>query len=185
MNNFLSWYDPRNWHWVIGSDGSRAWSTASSSYVAEYPSDAVTRIASEAELRDVLRPYGIRGPGADAVDVTAERDRRLMVFPYAGKLFNFVDGKGSDLNVAGAGTMALAAIVAGAQAGDLRWAYQDRDFTWIAADNTLILMDAFQALAFAKAAGVWKERHIFAARTLKDASPIPGDYTSDNYWPTA
>lgn len=121
-------------------------------------------------------------PGLSSWHVNAERDRRLLTVPYGGKLYDFVDGKGSDLNVAGAGTMALAAIIAGAQAGDLRWANPDRDFRWLAADNSSTTMDAFQCLAFAKAAGVWKERHIFAARALKDMSPIPSDYTADSYW---
>lgn len=60
-------YTPHDWHWIVGGDPSRAWSSASGCYVTEYPSDRVTRIASEAELNDVLRPYGLALP-APSID---------------------------------------------------------------------------------------------------------------------
>lgn len=115
--------------------------------------------------------------------VTDERNRRLKTVTYNGVVFDFCDGKGSDVNIAGAGTMALSAILAGAQSGDLRWFAPDRDFVWIAADNTLVPMDAQTTLAFAKHAGTWKESLIRAARVLKDQNPIPLDYQSNAYWP--
>lgn len=114
--------------------------------------------------------------------VNAERDRRLKMFTFGGKSFDFCDGKGSDINIAGAGTLALAAIIQGAQAGDLRWAGADADFTWIAADNTSVSMDALTCLNFAKAAADWKARHIRAARVIKNMSPVPADYASDSRW---
>ena len=46
---------------------SRAWSSASGCYVSDYPFDRVKRIASEAELNDVLRPYGLALP-APSID---------------------------------------------------------------------------------------------------------------------
>jgi hypothetical protein len=114
--------------------------------------------------------------------VNAERDRRLKSFPFSGKTFDFCDGKGSDINIAGAGTLALAAIMAGAQPGNLRWADPANDFSWVAADNSTVTMDAHTTLNFAKAAADWKARHIRRARVLKDASPIPANYADDAQW---
>lgn len=37
--------------------------------------------------------------------------------------------------------------------------------------------------AFGQAAVAHKQAHIFAARALKDAVPIPVDYEDDGYWP--
>lgn len=52
-------YNPLNWFWIVSGDESRAWSSAAGAYVAEYPTDRLTRIASEPELNEVLRPYGL------------------------------------------------------------------------------------------------------------------------------
>ena len=113
--------------------------------------------------------------------VDAERDRRLARFPFGGRVYDF--GSESQTNIAGAGTMALAAIISGKAAGDLRWADPDRDFGWIATDNTLTLMDAQTTLAFATSAGNWKSAHIMIGRALKDATPIPADFANDANWP--
>lgn len=120
----------------------------------------------------------------ESEQVNAERDRRLRTFPFGGQRYNFVDGKGSDVNVAGAGTLALAAIMAGAQPGDLRWASADYDFTWTTAGNAIVPMDAQTTLNFAKAAADWKALHIYAARSIKDLTPIPDDYADDGRWPS-
>lgn len=114
-------------------------------------------------------------------DVNAERDRRLQTLSFNGKQFDF--GAESITNINGAGTLALGAIVIGAEPGDLRWANPDQDFAWIAADNSSMTMDAQTCFDFAKAAAGWKAAHIHAARALKDMKTIPEDYTSDAYWP--
>lgn len=121
-------------------------------------------------------------PPITAENVNAERDRRLASFPFGGNMFDFCDDRGSDINIAGAGTLALAAIITGAQAGDLRWANAGSDFSWVAADNSSVMMDAQTCLNFAKAAADWKAKHIRKARELKDMSPIPADYASDSRW---
>lgn len=115
--------------------------------------------------------------------VNAERDRRLRTFWFGGVEYDF--GGTSSVDVAGAGTLALAAIMMGAGPGNLRWADPDVDFKWIAADNSQHTMDAPTTLAFAKAAASWRAGHIYAARALKDTDPIPANYTDDAYWPTA
>lgn len=55
-------FDPRAWFWVVGGDETRAWSSAAGAYVQDWPEDSFTRTASEADLSDVLRPYGLQGP---------------------------------------------------------------------------------------------------------------------------
>lgn len=55
-------YDVHNWFWIVGEDETRAWSSAGGEYVTEYPSDRTTRIGTEDELADVLRPYGLPLP---------------------------------------------------------------------------------------------------------------------------
>ena len=114
--------------------------------------------------------------------VDAERDRRIhggMIF--ATKLFQtrLEDQK----RIAGAGTLALAAIVQGAQVGDLRWHGGGSDFEWIAADNSVLAMDAQTVFAFGQKAATWERDHIFAARTLKSMEVIPADFQDGSYWP--
>lgn len=58
-------YTPHDWHWIVGGNESRYWSSAARAYVREVPKGAgFTRILSEAELDDVLEPYGLLGPTA-------------------------------------------------------------------------------------------------------------------------
>lgn len=128
-----------------------------------------------------IAPYEAPPAGADAVN--QERDRRIAVFPFGGRLYQ-LDGE-SQVNVAGAGTLALAAIIEGAQVGNLRWSDADEDFVWLAADNTATAMDAQTMFAFAQAAAAWKREHIYAARVIKSLTPIPADYADNSRWPTA
>ena len=124
----------------------------------------------------------LRARTQDAID--AERDRRID----AGLTFNGVrfQTRAADReNVAGASQLATLAIMAGAQPGDLRWHGGAADFAWIAEDNSIVTMDAQMVIDFGKAVAAHKSAHIFAARALKDADPIPADYTADSYWPEA
>jgi len=116
-------------------------------------------------------------------DVNRERDRRTHAgFTFNGKLYQF--DPDSKARVTGAATLAKFAVVAGKQAGDLRWMNPNADFSWIAADNSLNTMDAPTASAFGDAAAVHEQRHIFAARALKAMDPIPADYATNNaFWP--
>jgi len=117
-----------------------------------------------------------------SAQVDAERDRRMRLFPYGGKTYDFDEG--GQTNISGAGTLAFAAIINGAQSGNLRWADANKDFAWIAHDNSQVTMDAQTTWDFATKAAMWKSGHLFAGRALKDTSPIPVDYASDSYWPT-
>lgn len=120
------------------------------------------------------------GPTPQMVD--AERDRRIAAgFSFAGKLYQ---SRPEDReNISGAALAALAAQIGGAQPGHRRWHGGDSDFVWIAADNSLTPMDAQTMFAFGQAAMAHKQAHIFAARALKDADPIPADFAEDSHWP--
>ena len=121
-------------------------------------------------------------PPPSADDVDQERDRRIE----AGMTFNGVryQTRAQDReNVAGASIMALAAMVNGAQPGDLRWHGGASDFVWIAEDNSLNTMDAQTFFAFGQAMAAHKSALIFAARALKDMAEIPADYADDKHWP--
>lgn len=112
--------------------------------------------------------------------VNTERDRRMQTITHNGRVYNF--GPESQVNIAAMCTLAASAVAAGSQPGDLRWMSPTYDFSWIAADNSLVQMDAHQMLAFGAAAAQYKSGLIFKARALKDSSPIPTDYTHDRHW---
>lgn len=138
--------------------------------------------ADRVEGNQVIRGWSISTRAPISADVTNERNRRLRTFSFGGKVYQFDDE--SQLNIAGAGTLALAAIINGAQPGNLRWADGSKDFAWLAADNTSVTMDAQTTFAFAQAAARWKADHIHAARAIKDLSPIPEDYAANARWPS-
>lgn len=119
-------------------------------------------------------------PVAFLVDI--ERDRRIS----AGAEFNGVrfQTRPTDReNVQGAYSLALAAVLNGAQPGDLYWHGEETPFVWIAEDNSLVPMDAQTCLAFGQAIATHKSALIFAAREIKDMAPIPADFRDDKYWP--
>lgn len=114
--------------------------------------------------------------------ISQERNRRLLAnFGFMGYSFDF--DPDSVANITGAGSSAGIAMAMGAGAGNLRWASEETDFTWLSKDNVAVPMDAQTCFAFSQAAMLHKQQHIFAARALKDADPIPGNWWSDEYWP--
>jgi len=121
-------------------------------------------------------------PQPTAQDVNAERDRRVRSgFIFGGKLFDF--DMRSKTNISGAAQMAFMAIVAGKQAGDLRWNGGSQDFSWIAKDNSMLPMDAQTVVAFGQTAAAHEQAHVFAARELKNMEPVPEDFRDDKWWP--
>lgn len=141
------------------------------------PADLVpmTEAEVEAHLNPPLAP-----PSSE--DVNAERDDRINAgFEFGGARFQ---SRAEDReNINGKALLAFMAISEGAKSGDLRWADPDRDFVWIAEDNSLVPMDAPTVVAFGKAAAASKEAHIFAGLVLKQMNPIPADYADDKWWP--
>lgn len=118
---------------------------------------------------------------ADQVD--AERDRRVELgFEFQGKHYQTREA-GDRENILGAMNNALAAIMNGAKAGELRWADVAKDFFWIAADNSRVPMDAQTALALGQAATARKSALVQAGSDLKAMAPIPQDFAADKWWP--
>ncbi len=134
--------------------------------------------ATAAQLDQIVKP--LRRDQAQQL-VNFERDRRMATFEFSGVVYDF-DSESRD-NISGAFALALAAVSAGAQPGDLRWADPDEDFTWIAADNSFVSMDAQTMMAFGQAAGLYKGDLIRTARKIKDLDPVPDDYADDTRWP--
>jgi hypothetical protein len=128
----------------------------------------------ELELADKPRPI--------SAEVNAERDRRIATgFVFSGK--SYAMDNESKARIIGAATLAGFAVASGKQAGDYRWANADTDFVWIADDNSLTLMDAPTCFAFGQAAAAWESSCIFAARAIKETSPVPYNYTDNSLWP--
>jgi hypothetical protein len=124
----------------------------------------------------------VKVPTAD--EVNAERDKRIATgFQFAGK--SYAMDNESKARIIGAATLAGFAIAAGAQTGNYRWHGGSSDFVWIADDNSLTRMDAQTCFAFGQAAAAWETKLIFAARVIKQSSPVPGDYTNDTLWPVS
>jgi hypothetical protein len=115
-------------------------------------------------------------------EVDRERDRRISILRFDG--VDFQCDVGSQQRITAAGLTAKLAVLAGTQAGNLRWMSPDADFGWIAADNTVATMDALHMAVFSDAATAWVVRHALAARALKDTNPIPSDFASAKYWPS-
>jgi hypothetical protein len=101
--------------------------------------------------------------------VNAERDLRIRSpFTFDGMTFDY-DAE-SQKRITGAASLAgFAMTLGGKLPGDLLWHGGETPFTWIAADNSLVQMDAATTFAFGQAAAAWESAHIFAARALKDA----------------
>lgn len=114
--------------------------------------------------------------------ITKERDRRIA----AGVLFNGVvfQSRSTDReNIAGAAQLALMATLRGeGQEGDLYWHGGEQPFAWIAADNSLVQMDAPTVIAFANTAAALKQTYTMIARGIKDMDPPPADHTDDALW---
>lgn len=144
-----------------------------------WPEGELTAIGVTREAEPVVEPVPYV---PTAADVDAERDRRTDDgFAFGGARYQ---SRPADReNLAGASTAALAAIVAGSEPGNLRWHGGDSDFGWIAEDNTVVTMDAQTVFALGQAAMAHKSALIFAARAIKNLSPIPADFADDGRWP--
>lgn len=131
----------------------------------------------------MLTEWFMEKPSPTKEEVNVERDRRIETsFPFMGKQIQFRPGDRENIN--GASSLAIIAIMNGAQRGDTKWHGGKEDFVWITADNSLLTLDAFQTIEMGKAAAEWKSKNIFAARELKNQSPIPEDFADDKYWPS-
>lgn len=115
-------------------------------------------------------------------EIRSERDRRLgLDFEFNGAMFQ--RDKESIARISGAGTLALAAMMQGAQPGDLNWHGRDTPFAWITATNGLMTMDAQTCFAFGQKAAAVETEIIFAAKALREMKELPEDVKDDQWWP--
>lgn len=141
-----------------------------------------TVAGSRAVLKIPAEEITARAEAAAAL-VDAERDRRIAAgFVYQGAAFQ---SRPEDfVNLGGASTAAVAAVLNGAQPGDLRWA-GPADFAWIAADNRLIPLDAPGMIALGSAAMAHRSGLIFRGGAIKArirGGEAVGDVTADALW---
>ena len=153
MRNRL--FTPENWFWIVAGDTSRAWSSAQQAYVLEYPDDAVTRIASEVELADVLRPYGLRGPLITADDVRAEAQRRIVLLVGATDITSCL----------------IKQLNANMRANELNDIRHDRELTEQEQTEAIYLRDLAEKIKSIRASS-----NAFP-------NPIPADYRDNKFWP--
>lgn len=187
----LSWTDP-----ALGVQGCAWWPEEDQSpALGEFERYGDETLTVDAERRVVVVTRAVvpwtadeiaaeqaRRRAEQAAAVDAERDRRIDAgMTFGGVLYQ--TRAGDRENIAGKAMEAFMAITAGVKSGDLRWSSPDRDFAWIAHDNSLVPMDAQTVVDFGKAASAHKETHVFAGRQLKDMQPIPADYADDRWWP--
>lgn len=121
-------------------------------------------------------------PAPTINDVNAERDRRTSAgFMFGAKRYDF--DMRAKTNIMGAAQMASNSILLLAKLPtDIFWHGGAQPFAWIAADNTLTVMDAQTAIAFGNAAAAHESSQTFAARKIKNMPTVPTDYANDTYW---
>lgn len=133
----------------------------------------MSAVEIEAHLNPIRRPR--------PVDVDVERDRRIEDgIEFEGYLFQ---SRSSDRsNIIETAQLAFMAMANGISPGDLRWSDPERDFVWIALDNSRVPMDAPTVVSLAKVVVERNQSLIYAGRRLKDMEVIPSDYTDDKWW---
>lgn len=152
--------------------------------VEEFPCDfysvASQRVKPQEEIDAIA--YADRSLLCPGVDT--ERDRRLEVgFMFQGNVYQ---ARPKDLtNFTALGADARFAMMAGAQAGNYRWADPSQDFGWITADNTIVPMDAPTMVELSTAAKLFVTSHTFTCRAIKDQilAGMELDITDNSLWP--
>lgn len=94
-------YDPSDWYWIVRNDESRFYSSKSGTFVTATDKGYVaflaagnspTRIASEAELGEVLAPFALRPTAATVLDAYKDsQSRELTMKTIAKVLFNLAN----------------------------------------------------------------------------------------------
>lgn len=154
-------FNPLAWHWIVGGDDTRAWSSASGAYVETWPADAVTRIADEERLDLVLRRYGLPSPVITADDVRAEASRRMQAL---------VGARDADH---------LAVIINNNNREAIQ--LQEKRLEFLVGDGPELTADQTARVLALKAFDQALEA-IRSASNALEPDP-PADYTDDKHWP--
>lgn len=100
--------------------------------------------------------------------VTAKRNELIAGgYEFQGTRFQTRD-ESDRANIQAMGQAAMLALMAGSQPGDLRWAFPDKDFAFIAEDNSVVPMDAATMRSFYLRGASLKDDLTKHARALKD-----------------
>lgn len=117
-----------------------------------------------------------------SADVDAERDRRMRgIFLFNGRHYDC--DPTSLQRITGAAALAGFFLAGGGSPTDVYWHGGTEPFAWIAHDNQIEVMDAQTVFAFGRAAAENETLHIFAARALKNMTPIPQNFADNAFWP--
>lgn len=125
-------FDPYHWFWIVGADGSRAWSSAAGAYVTEWPVDRLTRIDTEASLTGVLRSHGLPGPAPTQADYAASRQAHVDA---AARDRSYHDGVHLASYVASTNVVWAAEAAAFVAWRDAVWAYAYAQLAAVAAEE--------------------------------------------------
>lgn len=91
----MTGYDPRNWYWIVGGSTTQVYSSATGDYLpltdvayVAWLADGnlPTRIATEAELGDVLAPHQVRPIAAGVLDGYQDAHSRKITLEVIAKL---------------------------------------------------------------------------------------------------
>jgi hypothetical protein len=136
--------------------------------------EGVDQAAADAAFASYTPP-----PSVTSDDINQERDRRIAGgFVFGGNTYQ--SDPESRQRIANAAIEAIEAIIGDVSGGNLRWSDPANDFTWRAADNSEIPMDAPSMVDLHKEARAHEAMMIRRAQALK-ANP-PSDYTDDRHW---
>lgn len=88
-------YDPRNWYWIVAGDETKVYSSVSGDYVpvadatyAAWTADGTppSRIASEAELGEVLSQHALRPAHAGVLDGYKDTQAKRLTIEIVAKI---------------------------------------------------------------------------------------------------
>lgn len=88
-------YNPFNWYWIVAGSTTQVYSSATSDYVpvdnATYAAwvaagNSATRIATEAELGEVLAPYQIRPTAPNVLDGYQDAHSKKITIEVVAKI---------------------------------------------------------------------------------------------------
>lgn len=112
--------------------------------------------------------------------VNQDRDQRIasgFAFEHEGESYTIQSDQSDRENVIGLAVAAMGAISQGAQPGDLHWLGTEDPFGFIAADNRIILLDAYGMMALYRRGLAFKMGTTLYARALKNALLAATDLT--------
>lgn len=183
INNYVN-FDTKDWYWQIEGDTIRWWSSYLSDWSYDSPQvEKITKIESIEELDWVLRNFNLKSPLIKAIDVHAERDRRLA----EGFDFDFGDERGVHrIRTSSADMLGWNEVIQLAQA-QLNLKAADPEFEMqpitIATGTGVTQVTPVEWQYVMLGASAFRQPIWGASFILESMDPIPTDYANDIHWP--